>query len=86
LRMPTQAKAFVALMMTGLMLAITQFVLYVTFASNGTLDAAALGWLGPLRELSLGLLLSGIVLALATIAKALGFQFARITQLISTGR
>ena len=86
LRMPTQAKAFVALMMTGLMLAIAQFVLYVTFASNGTLDAAALGWLGPLRELSLGLLLSGIVLALATIAKALGFQFARITQLITTGR
>ena len=86
LKMPTQAKAFVALMMTGLMLAIAQFVLYVTYASNGTLDAAALGWLGPLRELSLGLLLSGIVLALATIAKALGFQFGRINELITTGR
>lgn len=86
LRMPTQAKAFVALMMTGLMLAIAQFVLYVTFAANGTLDAVALNWLGPLRELSLGLLLSGIVLALATIAKALGFQFGRINELITTGR
>jgi len=86
LKMPVQAKAFVALMMTGLMLAIAQFVLYVTFASGGTLDAAALGWLGPLRELSLGLLLSGIVLALATIAKALGFQFARINELVTTGR
>ena len=84
--MPAQAKVFVALMMTGLMLAIAQFVLYITFASGGTLDAAALGWLGPLRELSLGLLLSGIVLALATIAKALGFQFARINELVTTGR
>jgi len=86
LRMPTQAKAFVALMMTGLMLAIAQFVLYVTFASNGTLGAAALNWLGPWRELSLGLLLSGIILALATIAKGLGFQFGRINELITTGR
>jgi hypothetical protein len=86
LKMPTQAKAFVGLMMTGLMLAIAQFILYVTFAANGTLDAAALNWLGPLRELSLGLLLSGIILALATIAKALGFQFDRIHQLITTGK
>ncbi len=86
LRMPSQAKVFVALMMTGLMVAVAQFVLYVTFASNGTLDAAALNWLGPLRELSLGLLLSGIILALATIAKALGFQFGRINELITTGR
>ncbi len=86
LKMPTQAKAFLALMMTGLMLGIAQFVLYVSFASGGTLDAAALGWLGPLRELSLGLLLSGIILALATIAKALGFQFARINELVTTGR
>ena len=31
-------------------------------------------------------LLSGIVLALATIAKALRFQFARIIQIITSGR
>lgn len=86
LAMPNTAKVFVGLMMLGLMAAIAQFVLYVVLASNGTLDAAALAWLSPLRELSLGLLLSGIVLALATIATALGFQFDRIRQLITTGR
>jgi len=31
---------------------------------------------------SLGLLLSGIVLALASIANALGFQFSRIAEIV----
>jgi hypothetical protein len=53
----------------------------------GTADYATFStFLGPLREFGLGALLSGIVLALATIVKALGFQFARITQIITSGR
>ena len=42
-------------------------------------------WLGPLRELSLGLILSGIVLALVAIGDVLGFQFGRIKEIITTG-
>jgi hypothetical protein len=88
LRMPTTAKLFVALMMLGLVVEIAQFVGYAYIATvPDTGDYAAFStWLGPLREFGLGALLSGIVLALATIAKALGFQFARITQIITSGR
>ena len=88
LKMPTTAKLFVGLMMAGLGVAIAQFVLYlwVTTLSDPTQIAAQLAWLGPFRELGLGLLLSGIVLALATIAKALGFQAWRVRQIITTGR
>ena len=45
--------------------------------------ATATAWLGPTRELSLAFLLSGIVLALATIANVLGFQFSRIKGIIA---
>ena len=38
------------------------------------------------REAGLGLLLSGIVLALAAIGTVLGFQFQRIRELITDGR
>jgi len=88
LRMPTTAKVFVGLMMLGLMVEIAQFAGYAYIATvPGTADYATFStWLGPLRELGLGALLSGIVLALATIARALGFQFARITQIITSGR
>ena len=88
LRMPTTAKAFVGLMVAGVMVGIVQFIGYVVVASSAsTADtAAAFAWLGPLREFGLGLLLAGIVLALATIAKVLGFQFSRITQIITSGR
>jgi hypothetical protein len=86
LKMPRTAKLFVALMATGLMLGIFQFVAYLVVASNGTDVAANFAWLGPIRELSLGLLLSGIVLALATIGNALGFQFNRLREIVATGR
>ncbi len=88
LRTPTTANLFVGLMMLGLMVEIAQFVGYAYIATvPGSADYAAFStWLGPLREFGLGTLLSGIVLALATIAKALGFQFARITQIITSGR
>ena len=86
LKMPWTAKLFVALMATGLMLGIFQFVAYLVVASNGTDVAANFAWLGPIRELSLGLLLSGIVLALATIGNALGLQFNRLREIVATGR
>lgn len=88
LRMPSTAKAFVALMVAGVMVGVVQFAGYIAVAtSSSSADiAAAFAWLGPLREVGLGLLLAGIVLALATIAKALGFQFGRITEIISSGR
>ncbi len=88
LKMPATAKAFVVFMAAGLMVAITQFVLYIVVATSvepGNV-ASWFAWLGPLREFSLGLLLLGIVLALVSIGKALGFQFQRVTQIIHTGR
>lgn len=86
LRMPGSAKVFVALMLVGMMLGVLQFVLYlVAIGSVG--DAVSfsawLTWLGPLREAALGVLLAGIVLALYTISKVLGFQFTRIRELIT---
>ena len=88
LRLPATAKAFIALMMLGLMVEIAQFIGYAYIASvPASADYAAFStWLGPLREFGLGALLAGIVLALATIARALGFQFERITQIITSGR
>lgn len=88
LRMPGSSKAFIGLMMLGLMVGIAQFVLYIY---SGTLTdpldiASGAAWLGPFRELSLGLLLSGIVLALATIARALGFQAWRVREILTTGQ
>lgn len=89
LRMPTTAKAFLGLMMLGVMLAVAQFIGYILLA--GTVDrtsaaAAWSAWLGPTRELALGLLLSGVVLALATIGTVLGFQFSRIREIVRHGR
>lgn len=85
LRMPTSAKVFLGFMLTGLMLGIAQFVLY-GFAAYVDDPSTWFAWLGPLRELSLGILLSGIVLALFTIGTVLGFQHWRIKQIIETGR
>lgn len=88
LKMPSTAKAFVVFMAAGLMLAVTQFALYIVVATSvETSDVASwFAWLGPLREFALGLLLLGIVLALVTIGKALSFQFQRVTQIVHTGR
>lgn len=91
LKMPATAKAFVGLMMLGVMLAVAQFVLYlvVVYGEGGERSLqsfqAWLAWLGPLREVSLGLLLAGIVLALVTIGNVLGFQFGRIKEIVKTG-
>ena len=88
LDMPATAKAFVGLMMTGLMISIAQFGFYVYSAANVNTSniAANSAWLGPFRELGLGLLLAGIVLALATIGTALAFQAGRVREIVATGR
>ena len=78
--MPATAKAFVALMMMGMMAGIAQFVLYLIQMGNAddpASFAAWSNWLGPFRELALGLILAGIVLALVTIGNVLAFQFDR---------
>ncbi len=85
LRFPTSAKLFLALMLGGLLLGVAQFVLY-GIAAYADDPATWFAWLGPLRELSVGILLSGIVLALFTIGTVLGFQHWRIKQIIETGR
>ncbi len=88
LSMPLTAKLFVALMAMGVMVEMVQFGFYVyvsTLDNVASIDAY-LAWLGPLREAGLGLLLSGIVLALATIGNILGFQFYRLRELISNGQ
>ncbi len=88
LLMPATGKIFLGLMMLGLMVEMVQFVLYGYVASLD--DVATITvystWLGPLREFGVGVLLSGVVLALATIARALDFQFSRVRELITTGR
>ncbi len=87
LKMPASAKAFVGLMMVGLMLGVAQFVLYIFVAANASANPGAwFAWLGPLREVSLGVLLASIVLALYTIGSTLGFQFDRMKQIIGTGK
>ena len=85
---PLSAKVFVGLMVLGLMISIAQFIGYA--ATAGETDpvtfASRLAWLGPLREAGLGFLLAGIVMALATIARVLGFQFWRLRSIVLDGR
>ena len=81
LKMPLSAKVFVVLMATGVMVSIAQFALYVVAASVSD-PTTWFTVLGPLREVGLGLLLSGIVLALFTIGTVLGFQFDRMRTLV----
>lgn len=89
LDMPASAKAFLALMAVGMMIGIVQFAFYVHLATTVAADAASFAgwaaWLGPFREAGLGVLLSGIVLALYTISTVLGFQFSRIRDIVATG-
>ncbi len=88
LRKPATANAFVGLMMVGLMAAVAQFVVYavVSTVDDPSTVAAFFAWLGPVREAALGLILTGIVFALVTIAKAVGFTFWRMREIVATGR
>ena len=83
-KMPATAKAFVALMMLGLIVEVVQFIGYVGVAGSSD-PATAFAWLAPLREVGLGLILAGITLALVTIGNVLSFQFFRVKNLIKNG-
>lgn len=85
LRMPATAKAFVVLMVFGVMVAMAQFVLYLVVAAGVANPTAWFAWLGPLREVGLGLILTGVVMALVTIGNVLAFQFDRVKEIIRTG-
>ncbi len=89
LKMPATAKLFVVFMMMGLMVSILQFILYIVAAGKAD-DPASFSswsqWLGPFREIGLGLILMGIVLALYTIGNVLAFQFDRVKSIIRTGQ
>ena len=86
LRMPLTAKAFLGLMALGLMTAMVQFVLYIVAAYADVNRAVWFAFLGPVREVALGSLLLGVVLALYTIGTVLEFQFSRVKEIITTGR
>lgn len=86
LKMPKSGIAFIGLMALGLMTAVVQFALYLVAAYADVDKATWFAFLGPLREVALGTLLLGIVLALYTIGTVLGFQFHRIREIIVTGR
>ena len=85
LNMPRAAKAFVGLMALGVMVSMLQFVLYLVVANGVANPTAWFAWLGPLREVGLGVILSAIVMALVTIGNVLGFGFERIKEVVSTG-
>lgn len=88
LQMPKSAKAFIGLMMFGLMVSIAQFVLYIVTTNFSDPQTVRLWFsvLGPMRELGLGIILAAIALALATIGQVLGFQFWRLRSIIETGK
>jgi hypothetical protein len=86
LKMPKSGIAFITLMALGLMTAVAQFALYLVAAYADVNQTVWFAFLGPLREVALGTLLLGIVLALYTIGTVLGFQFHRIREIIVTGR
>jgi hypothetical protein len=85
LKMSPVAKGFIGLMMLGTMLGVGQFIASIVLAGRaddpaGYAELAAV--VGPLREVALGVLLSGVVLALATIGTVLTFQFDRVRDLV----
>jgi hypothetical protein len=86
LKMPKSGIAFIGLLLLGLTTAVAQFALYLVAAYGDVDQDVWFAFLGPMREVALGTLLLGIVLALYTIGTVLGFQFHRIREIIVTGR
>ncbi len=87
LKMPLTVKLFVGFMMLGVMVSVFQFVAYIVAATGdgGLTFASWSAWLGPTREVGLGLIVAGIVLALVTIGDVLAFQFSRVREIVATG-
>ena len=85
LAMSKTAKAFIGLMMVGVMIGIGQFIASIVLADKAS-DPASFSelaaFVGPVREVALGVVLSGVVLALATIGTVLTFQFDRVRDLV----
>lgn len=84
---PSTARAFVALMMTGVMAGVTQFALSIVVATKADTPASFMSWsvwLVPFRSVAIGLMLAGIVLALVTIADVLRFQWTRLQTIAFT--
>ena len=85
LAMPATGKAFIGLMMFGTMIGVGQFVASIVLAGRAA-DPASYNelatFVGPVREVALAVLLSGIVLALATIGTVLTFQAGRVRELV----
>ncbi len=85
LKVPSTVWAFVGLMAVGLMSAMATAALFLVTTGSG--DYSSWGaWLPQAGLFSLGVLLSGIVLALYSIGDVLGFQFSRIRDIITIGR
>ncbi len=87
--MQATAKGFVVLMMMGMMAGVTQFVGYLM--AMGVADDPAsfsswANWLGPFRELALGLILAGIALVGWAVGMALAIAEARCAEVGATSR
>lgn len=87
LRMPVTATLAAGAMALGLAVSVLQFFLHVAAAqvSDGQSFVAWLAWLGPTRQLGLGLVLAGIVLALVAVGDLLTFQHDRYRQALTSG-
>lgn len=85
LRRPWTGKAFPLAMVMGLMTLMATFVIGFIEAARLDTDpsgAADIGaWVGPLRFAGVALVFTAVVLALATILRALRFQSDRVTQI-----
>jgi hypothetical protein len=88
LKRPWTGYAFPAAMMIGVMTLLAAFAVGFVQAAKldddptGAADIAA--WVTPLRFAGIALILTGVVLALATIVRALRFQADRIAQIAET--
>lgn len=89
LRMPATAKVFMAFMMMGMMLILVPVIIHFVIAAgiDGSSDLLRIEqsavWLEGVRRLGVAAYLFGIAFGLGTIIHVLGFQSARIRQLVS---
>jgi hypothetical protein len=88
LKRPLTGYLFPPAMMMGLITLVAGLAIGFVQAAkldNDPAGAADIGaWVGPLRFAGIALILSGVILALATIVRALRFQADRVTQIAET--